>query len=204
MLKIIVVAKNEETCTAIVQAVQAEGASAVASSSLKDLPGILREVPTNGILLDIITSTKASAEEKQETNDLLQLYPHAKVKVTEDGIKIIGINKSLKQFVHDCQSFKARVIRACDRPIRYTGVYLSADNNFEDAEKAVTLNITDGGCFVYTAHEWKVDDRVWLHFKEDDRIRLGVVRWVQPWGNSRRMPGIGINFIQDPDTVLPA
>lgn len=203
MPKIIVVAKSEETCKTIVQAVRAEGVDAIASSSLTELPGILREVPTNGILLDIITSTKASAEEKHATNDLLQLYPHVKAKVIGDEIKIIGVNKSLTQFLDDCKAFNARVIRKCDRPVRYTGVYLSANSDFEDAEKAVTLNITDGGCFVYTAKEWKVGDRVWLHFKEDDRKEHGIVRWIQPWGNSKKMPGIGINIIQDQNKALP-
>lgn len=197
MPKIIVVAKNEETCKTIAKAVQAEEVGTIASRSLNELTGILRTVPTNGIVLDIITSTKATAEEKQETNDLLQLYPHVKVKTIGDEIKIIGVNKSLKQFVHDCLSFKSRVIRRCDRPIRYAGVYLSANSDFDNAEKAVTLNITDDGCFVYTANDWKVGDRVWLHFKENGRKEHGVVVWIQPWGNNKKMPGIGINIVLD-------
>jgi hypothetical protein len=195
MPKIIVVAKNEETRKTLAEALQAEGVETIELKSLLELPAILREVPTSGILLDLITSTKSTAQEKHETNDLVQLYPHAKVKVIEGAIKIIGVNRTLKQFVRDCLSFKARVIRKCDRPIRYAGVYLSANSEFEDAEKAVTLNITDEGCFVYSANEWRVDDPVWLQFKDSGQIEQGIVRWIQPWGNNKKMPGIGISIL---------
>jgi len=190
----VVISNNEETLKAIIDAVKAEGVEAIAVNSLAELPPILKEVPTNGILLDLITSTRATAQEKLQTNDILQLYPHAKVKVVKNDVRILGESKSLKQFVQSGMLFKARVIRKCDRPIRYTGVLLSNVEEFADAEKAVTLNITDGGCFVYSGNEWKVGDPVWLRFKENEDVVHGVVCWTHPWGNNKKMPGIGIKF----------
>src|SRR6185369_17530480 len=133
-------------------------------------------------------------QEKMQTNDILQLYPNAKVKVVKNDVRILGESKSLTQFVQSGMSFKARVIRKCDRPIKYTGVLLSSVHEFADAENAVTLNITDGGCFVYSGNEWKVGDPVWLRFKENEDVVQGVVCWTHPWGNNKKMPGIGIKF----------
>lgn len=194
MPKFVVISNNEETVQAIVDALKAEGVEAIAVHSLAELPPVLKEVPTNGILLDLITSTRATAQEKLQTNDILQLFPHAKVKVVKNEVRLLGESKSLKQFVQNGTLFKARVIRKCDRPVRYTGVLLSKASDFADAEKAVTLNITDGGCFVYSGNDWQVGEPVWLRFKENDSVVQGVVCWTQPWGNNKKMPGIGIKF----------
>src|SRR6185369_14496321 len=135
MLTFVVISNNEETLKAVVDAVQAEGVDAIESYSLAELPPILKEIPISGILLDLITSTRATPQEKLETNDLLQLYPHAKLKVIGKDVKILGESNSLNQFVQNGKSFKARVIRKCDRPVRYTGVLLAENSGFDDAEK---------------------------------------------------------------------
>ena len=193
-MTLVIVAKNEDTLEKIVDTIQAEGVETITSRSLAELPAILREVPTSGLLLDLVTSAKSTAQEKLETNDLLQLYPHAKVKVVGTDVRILGDSRSLQQFIQDCRSFTPRIIRRSKRLTQYIGAFLSSDSEFSAVEKTVTFNFSDEGCFVYSAAEWKVGDRVWLRFIENECVVPGTVRWFQPWGNNKKLPGIGIKF----------
>lgn len=194
MTNVVVVAKNEKTRRSIVKIVESEGGSAIAVASLAELLSILEETPVSGIILDLITSTKASAQEKLETNEPVQLYPNVKVKVAEDKVNTLGKGMSLGQFVRDCQAFKPRTIRKSIRRDRHIAFFLSRDDSFREIEKAVTLNISDGGCFICSTGDWQVGDRVWLRFIDNECVMSGVVVWWQPWGNNKKMPGIGIRF----------
>ena len=78
--------------------------------------------------------------------------------------------------------------------VRYLAVHRSADGKFEDAEKVVTANVSDHGCFVYSIREWSAGDRVWLRFLGDEADICGTVRSWRPWGNNKTMPGIGIKL----------
>jgi hypothetical protein len=73
-------------------------------------------------------------------------------------------------------------------------VHLSADAKFENAEKVVTTNISDRGCFVYSIRKWTTGDRVWLRFLGDDEDICGTVCSWRQWGNNKAMPGIGIKL----------
>ncbi len=198
MLALVIVAKDEDALRTIAHAVQAEGMETVTSRSLAELPAILREAPTSGILLDLVTSAKSTAQEKLETNDLLQLYPYAKVKVMGNDVRMLGHSRSLQQFIKDCRAFPARTIRRSKRQIQYISAFLSADDRFSAVEKTVTLNFSDEGCFAYSANDWEIGDRVWMRFMENDCIVRGTVRWRQPWGNNKRLPGIGVQFDFEP------
>lgn len=194
MLALVIVVKNEDALARIVDTVRTDGVKTITTRSLAELPEILKEVPTNGLLLDLVTSAKSTAREKQDTNDLLQLYPHAKVKVVGDEVRILGDSRSLPQFIEDCRSFAPRVVRRSKRHTQYIGAFLSGDSAFSTPEKTVTFNFSDEGCFVYSSGDWQVGDPVWLRFIENDTVLRGSVRWLQPWGNNKRLPGIGIKF----------
>jgi hypothetical protein len=194
MTMVVVVANNEKKRKAIIKALENDGGSAIELSSLAELQAVLKEVPVCGIILDLITSTKATAQEKLETNSLIQLYPNLKVKVVEDDLITLGNGMSMKKFVQDCQSFKPRTIRKSIRRDRHIAFLLSSDNKFTVAEKVVTLNISDDGCFIYSTNDWQEGDRVWLHFIDNECVMSGIVCWWQPWGNNKKMPGIGIRF----------
>jgi len=193
-MTLVIIANSEEKQQILSAQVEAEGVGVIVLSTLAELPVLLKKVPVSGILLDLVTATKASSHEKETTNEVIQLFPYAKVKIVNNEVLILGRGVSLQQFVADCRSFKPRTIRKSERRIRYIAFLLSADSSFENYEKVVTLNIGDGGCFIYSASEWQVGDRVWLRFIDNDRVMTGVVCWWQPWGNNKKMPGIGIKF----------
>jgi len=198
MLALVIVAKNEDALSKIVESIQSEGVETITSRSLSELPAILKETPASGVLLDLVTSAKSTAQEKLDTNDLLQLYPHAKVKVVGTEVRILGDSGSIQQFIHDCRSFTPRIIRRSKRLTQYIGAFLSSNSEFSAAEKTVTFNFSDEGCFIYSAADWKAGDRVWLRFIENDCVVSGTVCWLQPWGNNKKLPGIGIKFDFEP------
>lgn len=190
----IVVANSEEKQKTVLAAIKSTGHDATALQNLSELPELLKTLPVSGIMIDLITSTRASISEKESTNDLIQLYPHIKIKIINGEVIVLGSGVTLEQFIQNCNTFKPRTIRKSERRIRHIAFLLSAESEFINPEKTVTLNIANDGCFVYSTGEWKVGDTVWLRFVDNDKIMKAVVRWWQPWGNNKKMPGIGIKF----------
>ncbi len=190
----LVIANSEEKQKATLAAIQSTGHDATLLSKLSELPEVLKTIPVSGILIDLITSTKSSSVEKETTNDLIQLYPHVKIKIVGSEVLVLGGGVTLEQFIQNCNSFKPRIIRKSERRIRHIPFLLSEESEFINPEKTVTLNIADGGCFIYSTGEWTVGARVWLRFIDNDKVMTAIVRWWQPWGNSKKMPGIGVIF----------
>jgi hypothetical protein len=169
-------------------------------ASLRELPETLQKIAVSGILLEVVTTLKASQLDREAVHELLELYPFARFKRDGDEVVVLGKERSLAGFVDECQQFKARTIRQKARTIRYLAVYLSAAPAFEDAEKVVTINVSDGGCFVYSVRDWGVGDRVWLRYPGDNEATTcGTVRSWQPWGNNKCIPGIGVKLGPDED-----
>jgi hypothetical protein len=193
-MMIVVVARDEETQKIIASSLETEGAGVTALSALGDLPAVLKDIPVNGILLELITSTRSTAQEKQDTNDLIQYYHNARFKFVDNQVRILGHGMTLEQFVSDCRSAKPRTIRKSIRKIRHIALMLSADGVFTAAEKTVTIDISAEGCFVFSAGEWGVGDRVWLRLLDNDCVLTGTVCSWQPWGNNKKMPGIGVQL----------
>jgi len=194
MMMFVVIALIDETRKVISDLLEALGMKVTLLASLGELQATLQEIPVSGILLDLITTTKASSLDKQSTHELIQLYPQVRFKIVGNDVLILGKEQSLERFVYDCRLFKPRTIRKSPRKIRHIAFILSADGTFDDAEKVVTLNISDGGCFVYSTREWNVGDRIWLRFVDNDAVIRGTVRWWQPWGNNKMIPGIGVKL----------
>jgi Tfp pilus assembly protein PilZ len=193
-MMIVVVARDEDTQKIIASALEAEGCAVTMLSALGALPEVLKNVPVSGILIELITSTKSSSAEKQATNDLIQLYTNARFKFVDNQMRILGHGMSLEQFVSDCRTVKPKTIRKKIRKVRHIALLLAADNEFAQVEKTVTMDIGDEGCFVFSSREWGIGDRVWLRLLDNDCVLTGTVRSWQPWGNNKKMPGIGVQL----------
>jgi len=162
-------------------------------ASPAELPAVLQKIRACGILLEVITLIKASPTDKKAIQDLLELYPFGKFKLAGNGVLILG-KESVEQFVYECRNFNPRTLRKELRKSGHIAVYLSADGTFEDAEKVVTINLSVGGCFVYSIREWSIGKRVWLQFPGDAVVVCGTVCSWQPWGNNKIIPGIGVKL----------
>jgi hypothetical protein len=184
------------------------GMDALLLASPAELTQALKDHPVNGILLELTTLVTASQHDKQAAQDVVEFFPNAKFKVADNEVRVLS--HSFEHFVAECQRFKARPLRRHERKERVLAVYLSTDATFDRAEKTVTANISEGGCFIFSPHEWKIGDRVWLRFPENNVALSGVVRTWHEWGNNRIIPGIGIQldemlkptFVQSSDEAV--
>jgi len=63
-------------------------------------------------------------------------------------------------------------------------------------EFSATINISKGGCFIFSTRQWDEGGDVWLRIKEltDNALIGGQIRHVARWGESTRIPGIGVEF----------
>jgi hypothetical protein len=189
----VVVALSEDVRNIVAAGLRSLGVEATLLASPEELPTTLEKIPACGILLEVITSIKASPQAKKAIQELAEFYPFGKFKLAGNEVLILG-KESLQSFVHDCQQFNPRTLRKDTRHSAYLAVHLCADAKFEDAEKVVTVNVSDRGCFVYSIREWSTGNRVWLRFLGDDEDICGTVCAWQPWGNNKTMPGIGIKL----------
>lgn len=188
----VVIALDEPTRDFLAVSLQAMEMETVLLTSLGELRVTLETVPVCGILLELATAVRASAHDKQETAEMLELYPFVKFRVLGAEVRIAA--DTLPGFVERCRQFEPRTIRRSVRQVRYLAVYLSADDTFTDAEKVVTADVSVGGCFVYTVREWETGSRVWLKFPGNEVVACGKVCSSRPWGNNKFLPGIGIQL----------
>ena len=188
----VVVSLSEATRGFIAASLESMGMGSVPLASLGELPAVLDVTPACGILLELSTALTALPQHKKAVQELLEHYPLSKFRFAGGQVLIVGEN--LNGFVGRCLQFKPRVTRKAARKDRYLAVCLSANESFEDDERVVTFNVSDGGYFVFSAREWTVGDRVWLRFFGDEATICGTVRSYRPWGNDKFFPGIGIKI----------
>ena len=188
----VVIASSEDTRNWIGALLKERGLDAALLASLGELRGTLETIPACGILLELATAITASTQFKENTRELFELYPFAKFRLA--GNEALMIGDTFDTFASTCREFEPRRIRACLRESRFLAVYLSADETFADAEKAVTLDVSNHGCFVYSAREWALGSRVWLKLPGVEALFCGDVRSTRPWGENKSLPGIGVKL----------
>ena len=193
-MKCVVVALSEDIRNLMAASLQSLEVKAVLLPSLGELVATLKTIPVSGILMELTTAIKASPHEKITTQEPIQLYPSTKFRVVDDKIFILGNQSALDRFIVECRQFQPRRIRTSPRVTKYLAVYLSENDSFDDPEKVITTNISERGCFVYSTREWKLGTCVYLRFAGSDMVSRCKVRWSQPWGNSKIIPGIGLEF----------
>jgi hypothetical protein len=186
----VVIANLEETRDFMVAALKTRGLDAVSRASLGELRNTLETVPACGIMLELATAITASAPVKKDTQELFELYPFAKFRLADNEALILG--ETFDSFALKCGQFEPRKIRKYPRKSKYLAVYLSADEAFKEVERVVTANMSDCGCFVFSAREWELGSRVWLRFPGYESVFCGNVCSVRPWGNNKFLPGIGV------------
>ena len=160
----------------------------------------------NGVMVDLRTKLKASNEEKELVHDAFEQFPLAQLNFEEKTGQIrslhygrAGKSESLESFIKEaCRSFTARLIRSSRRKMIHFNVLLpkTAGFNEEGIRRTVTVNVSKGGCFIYSVDNLASDVEMMIVFKEleDQKPILGEVRWKAKWGEAMQIPGIGIKF----------
>jgi Tfp pilus assembly protein PilZ len=207
--RILIVVSNAEAGKAYTQALSDVGASYDIVPTFCKMSAMAMEHAYNGLIIDIVTLVRCSKEEKVIAYECINLYPVLRVKweAKHKTIQLSPLEQSfspdaesaLRFFVQRCTSFPARPLRKHKRKQVNLNALLSTDQEFaaSSTEKTFTVSISEGGVFLHTMQSFKVGETVWLRFVELNRAPIrATVRWVLEWGESRSIPGIGLQFIE--------
>jgi len=176
-------------------------------SSPDDIGGAVIEVPYNGLLIDVPTMIRCECTDKNRVNRIVERFPSLRLMYDPGFGGIRGLarggtmrdNRDLAEFVlSECVPFVPRSIRVATRQALIFNVLLGGDPGrmAVEAERTVTINVSEHGCFVFTAGRWVIDAPVWLvvgEFEDKTPIELRV-RWRRGWGEAMTLPGIGTTF----------
>jgi Tfp pilus assembly protein PilZ len=214
MPHILIVAAHSEHAEIYRKAVKRAGTSCDVAHSIDDMHEKMCRTAYNGVLLDVFTTVKASPREKILIQEISDAYPSMRVRWDVRKRQVCGLvlGKTLDRddpvgdFVDRfCRCHPARKCRGSKRYPLHFNVLLSRQRDSQnDLEKTVTLDISEGGCFLITSQAWQDGENVWLRFADlcdGTPVQAEVCRH-QPWGESLCVPGIGVKFMQMPPTLL--
>lgn len=206
-VKVILVCQEEgEAKQAYINAVKPFGVKVDTVPSLSELHKMLCENYYNGVMVDFRTKMKASNKEKELVHDVFEQFPVAQLNFEEKTGSIRSFHYSreskgetIESFIkEECRSFIARPIRSSIRKKIHFNVLLSKTGDFakEGIDRTVTMNVSKGGCFIYSVDDLQSDTRLMMMFKEleEQTPILGEVRWRALWGEAMQIPGIGVKF----------
>ena len=204
--KIILVCEDNEEKNTYLDALESLTVSVETVSSFKSLEGLLLEDPYHGVMVDLKTKIRAMQNEKELAYQILNKYPVVQLRIDEETgeIRTLSDGKSrhdatLEEFIEaDCRRFEARAIRSSPRVKYHFNALLSKTEKYseDNSERTITFNVSKGGCFIISSHEWKLKQPVSFRIKdiEDQAPISGEVRWYKPWGKSVGIPGIGVKI----------
>lgn len=165
--------------------------------------------PLNGIMVDMPTFLRSTDEEKRLLTILVGLFPSLRLKCHEPSGEIRTLpfgttypgNLALSIFIQKyCSTFLQRNIRTSERTQLNIPALLNRTLPLHDIfdTRSVTTNISHEGCFLIGFKPWIVGEKGWLVLQElEDNTPIPIeVCWVEVWGESRSLPGIGIKFIE--------
>lgn len=175
-------------------------------ASPDEMTEALVEASYNGLLVDVPTMIRCESKDKNRITRIMDRFPVLRLMYNQNygGIRGLALggtikdNRNLADFVlHECVPFNSRSIRVAERKDVIFNVKLMNELGQEDlAELTVTVNVSEHGCFVYSVNDWAVDSPAWMvvnEFEDHTPIEMKVC-WLQRWGKSMVMPGIGARF----------
>jgi len=176
------------------------------AESLREIPGLLRKAPCNGILMDVSLKVKASHMDKVRISDSLESMPSATLNMDGKGsIRILMLNqrhgsaRTVEEFTALCAAFHPATVYPDDlRSLRLNAIISSSPEFGHDSEKTITMFISGSGCFLFTAtpERYQPQSGVWIDFVgiSERKPILGKVFWQCPWGVSHKVSGIYVGF----------
>jgi len=193
--------------TAYQKALADAGAGCLLVDSLREMHERLRSNACGGLLVDVPTLIKSTGPEKRLAQGILEHYPVLRLRYDAGNDSIHGLfygqsepgGDVVRDFVSlAATTFTPRAMRGEEREEAILNVVIHRVPPEAGAtgERAVTVNASSGGCFLYTCSEYEVGETVWLEFVDlSDRTPVrGRLRWRVEWGKSMSLPGIGVAF----------
>jgi len=186
-----------------IDAIMECGVNVFVSSSFIDLSDEICSQTYHGLLLDLPTKLKAIRDNKSYVYRLVEKFPVSHLISDEKTgtIRCCHISKNSSSNLQDFIS--SQCINAVPQKIReeirkeinlHLSLYKRLDG--KRPERSITKNISSGGCFIISAHRWKDGNDIWIRFEEmkDSSLIQAQIRTVVKWGETRLVPGIGVEF----------
>jgi Tfp pilus assembly protein PilZ len=171
-------------------------------------PGLIESMltaPLNGVILEVGRLLRSSRHEQEVLREYLKPFPVLRVNVQrgDEGATLRPLG-SMEQFLTTvCPEFLARTVRGGVRIRLHLPVLVAdvADQEFARATPTYSLDVSQGGMFLFSARDWSGTDWVRLEcpFLDDDTPFMGHIRWRKPWGGLFEPSGIGLMFMDMSD-----
>ena len=209
-VKVLLVCKDETDQKAYLKALNPFGIQIDIIESPARLFTKMTATAYNGLLVDLKTKVKASDRAKAVIHDAVDQLPVIQLKWDQknDQIRSFHFGRSkatgtLDSFINDeCRQFEARPLRKSARRPAHFNIQLDRYGQQAQNEPVytVTVNVSIGGCFIYTIDDYEIDSEVMMVMKEleDQTPVKGIVRWRRGWGESMQIPGIGVQLVEMP------
>ena len=207
MIKLLLLSSNTEAISTCCKALEASGVCYEVAESIADMHLRLLNAPFNGLVLDVMATVSATQKERLLIQEISETYPVLRLRWHNSRKQIRGLvlgeildkKDPLGDFVaRFCLPGRGRIFREDKRYSIHLNVLLSKDRSCSEqqAEKTVTLNLSQNGCFIVTSHDWRDVKTAWIRLMElsDQTPILVEIRNFLPWGEQSRMPGIGVKF----------
>ncbi len=204
-IRLLLISQDGPSRRAYLEALNKSGVQVDVVSSFGEIYKLLAENQYNGVMVDIKTKIRSSERDKDTAIKILEQVPFVHLKFEENTGTIQSFyygqtgSQTLEEFVdRECRSFNARKIRINARKDVYFNIVLSSSSDVSEKadEHTITINVSIGGCFIYSTGNWEISDKVMIVIKELEDIRpiACEVRWKRTWGEAMRVPGIGVKF----------
>lgn len=213
-VKVLLVCKEEADQQAYLAALEPYGIQVDIIESPARLFTKMTATAYNGLLVDLKTKVKASDRAKAVIHDAVDQIPVVQLKWDQKNNQVRSFHfgrsrnsGTLESFINEeCRQFEARPLRRSARRPSHFNILLAktGQDSHLDPAPTVTVNVSIGGCFVYTIDDYEIDSRITMVFEElsDQTPVAGTVRWKRPWGESMQIPGIGIELGEMPPAQL--
>ncbi|MFZ3045963.1 MAG: PilZ domain-containing protein [Desulfatirhabdiaceae bacterium] len=202
-IRVLLIAQNDHAREEDLSALEECPVQVFVSDSFQDLSDEICAHSYHGIFLDIQTKMRAIKINKNYVYGLVENFPICQLKINDQTGEINCFHHSHKSggtmldFIKDeCRNFIPRMIRSDARKEMHLNVKLYKSKDDIQPELSVTINISRGGCFIFSTRERELGDDVWIQIMElqDNVLINGQIRHVARWGESMRIPGIGVEF----------
>lgn len=175
--------------------------------SLREIPGMLRQRPFRGILIDIHLMVKANYMDRVRISDALDAMPSATLNLDNrtGSVRLLMLNqthgtaRTPEDFIRLCSAFQPQVIYPHDQDSLHLNAVLSTTPGFDaEPEHTFTMKVSGGGCFLFTASRdrYQPEDTVWIDFVglANRHPIQATVCWKCDWGVAHMVPGIHVRF----------
>ncbi|MGD9975773.1 MAG: PilZ domain-containing protein [Desulfatirhabdiaceae bacterium] len=202
-IRVLLIVQDDRAKQIYLDLLKKYGIQVFVSPSFQNLSDDICSHTYHGIFIDLPTKMKALKENRNYVYGLVEKFPVVQLKLNEQtGSPILFHSRfqsgwTLDDFIFtECKNFVPRMIRSDARKDIHLNVLLYATPDDADPERTVTINLSRGGCFLFSSREWKMEDDVWISIHElsDRNLIRCQIRHVIHWGESMRISGIGIEF----------